>query len=81
MKNKHEEKAKISFIFYYINRLKELLPEPPLGLFNILVTFNTLCSTEKDLLDLTHEITIANYYFDLVLSIKGLFLFRKRNLY
>jgi len=67
MKNKPEEKSKISFIFFYINRIKEFLRKPPIGFFNILVTFRSFGGSDKDLLDIRHEITLGNYYFDLTL--------------
>ena len=71
MKNRHEEKAKISFIFYYVNRISEVLQDPPEGLLNVLVSFNTLGAKEKELFDLKHEIILANYYFDIVLLLES----------
>lgn len=60
MKNKPEEKAKISFIFYYINRIKDIFESPLQGLVNILCMFQ--CD-EKEM-QKNHEVSLGTYYFD-----------------
>lgn len=75
MRNKPEERAKISFIFYYINRIKEIFEPPLQGLVNILSVFQC----EEKEMDKIHEISLGTYYFDQCLclntgEVKGIFL-------